>query len=101
MSFAVSRLLDDWQGPELASSDFPKSDGHPRFERILEVQSAAKQLPSFGGLGRIKPVQRAVVTPTAFVGRMRAELRVAKLRSAQARVDQEAQGGPLGPLPAA
>jgi hypothetical protein len=50
-------------------------------------------------LGGAEPIEWAVITPAA-VRRIRAEAGIAEFLAAESPVDQEPQGGPLGPLPA-
>jgi hypothetical protein len=70
----------------------------PDIQSGTKIEGPANQLARLGGLGRVEPVQRAVITPAA-VRRIRAEARIAEFLATQGPVDQEVQGGPLWPLP--
>ena len=72
---------------------------NPDIQSGTKIDGPANQLIWRGGLCGIEPVQRAVVTP-ATVWRIRTEAGIAEFLGARGPVDQEAQGGPLGPLPA-
>lgn len=73
---------------------------YPEPERNPQIQCAAEQHSSLGRLRGVEPVQRAVITPSAAVRRIMAESGIAQLISAQGPVNQESQGGLIGPLPA-
>ncbi len=69
-----------------------------QLERGPEVQSAPDQEARLRRLRAVEPVERAVVTPVAVVRRIGAKPPVAEIVAAQGPVNQESQGGLLGPL---
>lgn len=94
----VPPFVDEHHGVELVGGDLVEAHGDTEFHRGTKVERPANQLTWLGGLGRIEPVQRAVITPAA-VRRMRTEAGIAEFLAAQRPMNEEPQGGPLGPLP--
>ena len=94
----VPLFLDEHHGVKLVGGDLVEAHGDAEFHRGTKIEGPANQLAWLGGLGRVEPVQRAVITP-ATVRRIRAEAGIAEFLAAQGPVDQEPQGGPLRPLP--
>jgi hypothetical protein len=100
--FLVHLLLlfaDHYQSPKLVRSDVIEVDPDAQLQRRPEVERAPQQQTRLGRLRRIEPVQRAVVATAAIVGSVRAEAGVTEFLAAERPVNQEAQGGSLGPLP--
>ncbi len=77
-----------------------EADTHPQLQRCPEIDGAPDEHSSFGRLRGIELVQRAVVAPPTIIRRIMTEPRVAKLIPVQCPVNQESQGGLIGPLPA-
>ena len=92
-------LFDDQHGVELICRDLIERQPYAELQRRPQIERPAKELTGFGRLRRIEAVERAVVAAAA-VGRIRTESGIAQLVPPQRPVDQVAQGGPLGPLPA-
>jgi len=92
-------LFEYEQRVELVSRHLVQSDLHAEFQCGVQVDCVAKQQAKIGCLGRVEPIQRAVITAAAIVGSIRAEPWVAELPATQRPVDQESQGGLFGPLP--
>ena len=71
-----------------------------QLERGPEVKSAPDEESGLRRLRPVEPVEWAVVTPVAVVGRVGAERRVAEFVPAQGPMNKESQGWLLGPVPA-
>jgi len=91
-------VFEDQHRVELVRADVIEAEVYAQLERGPEVQSATDKDARLGRLRAVELVERAVVTPAAAVGRIGAQLRVAQIVSAQGPVNQESQGGLLGPL---
>ena len=71
---------------------------YAQLQRGPEVQSATDKETRLRRLRAIEPVERTVVAPVTVVGRIGTQPRVAEIVAAQGPVNQESQGGLLGPL---
>ena len=71
-----------------------------QLQRRPEVERAASEKARFRRLRRVEPIQRAVVAPSGVLRRIWTQPRVAEFFPVQRPVNEESQGGPLGPLPA-
>jgi adenylate kinase len=76
-----------------------EADADAQLQRRPEVKRAPQQQTRLGGLRGIQSIQRAVAAAAAIVGGVRAEAGVTEFLAAERPVNQEAQGGSLGPLP--
>jgi hypothetical protein len=85
----VALLGDDQHGVELVGGDLIKAKGYWQFEGAHELERAPDQQARLGVLGSVEPVQRAMVTAAAIVGRIRAEARLAQVLAPQRPVNQE------------
>jgi len=92
-------LFDDQNGVELVCGDLIERQPDAELQRRAQIERPSKELTGFGSLRGIEAVERAVVAAAALGG-VGAESGIAQLVSPQRPVDQVAQGGSLGPLPA-
>ena len=92
-------LFDDQHGLEFIRGDLIERQFEAQLQRRAQIERPAQELAGFGRLRCIEAVERAVLAAAAL-GRIGAESGIAQLVPPQRPVDQVAQGGPLGPLPA-
>ena len=91
-------VFEDQHRVEFIRADVIEAEVYAQLERGPEIQSAPDEESGLRRLRPVEPVERAVVTPVAVVGRVGAERRVAEFVPAQGPMDQESQGGLLWPL---
>ena len=90
-------VFEDQHRVELIRANVIKAEVDAQLQRRPQIQSAPVEE---AGLRRLRPVElieRTVVAPFTVVGRVGAQLRVAEFVPAQGPVNQESQGGLLGP----
>jgi len=92
-------LFDDQHGVKLICGDLIERQPDAQLQRRSQIERPAQELAGFGRLRCIEAVERAVLA-AATLGRIGTKSGVAQLVPPQQPVDQVAQGGPLGPLPA-
>ena len=92
-------LFDDQHGLEFIRGDLIERQFDAQLQGRSQIECPAQELAGFRSLRHIQPVERAVIAAAAL-GRIGAESGIAQLVAPQRPVDQVAQGGPLGPLPA-
>ena len=90
-------VFEDQHRVELIRADVIKAEVYAQLERGPKIQSAPNEESGLRRLRPVEPVERAVVTPVAVVRRVGTQLRVAEFVSAQGPVNQESQGGLVGP----
>ena len=92
-------LFDDQHGVKLICGDLIERQPDAQLQRRTQIERPALELAGFRRLRGVQPIQGAMVAAGAL-GRIRAEPGIAQLVPPQQPVDQVAQGGQLGPLPA-
>jgi len=91
-------VFEDQHRVELVRANVIEAKVYAQLQRGPEVQSATDKETRLRRLRAIEPVERAVVAPVTVVGRIGTQPRVAEIVAAQGPVNQESQGGLLGPL---
>jgi hypothetical protein len=92
-------VIKDEHRAKLICGDFIQCDLNARARGTAEIQRTPEEQPRFRRLRGIETVKRAVIAPTAAIGRLWAETGIAQLIPPERPVYKEAQGGLLGPLP--
>ncbi|GIW55500.1 MAG: hypothetical protein KatS3mg082_1904 [Nitrospiraceae bacterium] len=95
----ITFLFDDEHGEELIRPDLVEADSDAQLQRRPEIKRAPQQQTRLRGLRRVQLVERAVAAAAAVVRSVRAEARVAEFLATAGPMNQEPEGGPLGPLP--
>lgn len=92
-------LFDDQHGLEFVCGNFIERQLDAEFQCGSQIECPAQKLPGLGRLRSIEAIERAAVAAATLWG-VRAKRRITQLLAPQRPVDQVAQGGPFGPLPA-
>src|SRR3990167_6337938 len=99
-------FFDDQNREELVGSNVVEGKRNADLKGSTKVKRPAQELSSLGMLRGVQPVERAFFAAASKarpersrrIGRVRAEINVAQFFPPQRPIDQEAQGGLVGPL---
>ena len=96
----IPLFFDEHHGVQLVGGHLVEAHCDAEFHRGTKIERPANQLTWLRGLCGVEAVEWAVITPATVVRRIRAEAGIAKFLPAQCPMNEEPQGGLLGPLPA-
>lgn len=91
-------FFEDLHRDELVGRNILEGDPDAQLESGAQVESAPDQDSGFRLLCGFEPVQRAVLTPPAVLGRLRAESRFAQLIAPEPPIHEVPERGLLRPL---
>ena len=95
----VAFFFQHYEGAELVRPDLVKIYSDSQLQRRSKVEGAPEQQARLRRLRRIELVEWAVGAAATVVGGVRAKAGIAEFVAAERPMNQEPQGGPLGPLP--
>jgi len=96
---SISLLLDEQHGVELVRGYLIEADSNAQLECGAKIECPADQLARFGELRCVEPVEGTVVAAATVIRGIRTQTRIAQFLPPQGPVNQEPEGGLLGPLP--
>jgi hypothetical protein len=95
----LALVFEDQHGIELVGADLIERNADAQLQRGPEIERAADQQAGLARLRSVEFIEWAMVAAATVLWRVGTQPRIAQLLAPQRPVDQEAEGGPIRPLP--